>query len=508
MATRHYIIGAGISGIMTALRMQESGCDPVIISSTADPRTGIFVNLTSEGGHAASNSTNLISKESGSSYGGGPTRMATPTEGDVYLGSGNPIYPDVYKKFQKTVAQGGWLDKDISQLVPVEKEWLETRGQFDVENDYIESLRDFYVNVNRAGVTGWLELNDKIPELFKDADFTSGVIRTYDDKTDMQYSAGAYGRFNELTGYCPKENMEEEFPYLSSDDLEGVMGLRGCSLNIHKFMANALDYLEKNGAELQFNTSLNDLEVSEDGVVEALVLQRGDSVYEDVILNPESVSLHMGAYDKNGIYNKTPAQDKIMGVAGLWLRIEKPEGMDHAMKVHIRESADGQKPLVDLNLIPCGEHMLVGGGYVFTGNTPEQMTEESKRETYDGMIYALQRSLKGIEESDIEILENAMCSRSFTYDELPLLGSMPTSGGGQLILVGGDNTGTTSMAPAMSELVRDIALDLDGESSDLKEHYDYLEAYSAWVMSGKDPSMDPDAPEIQDEGADLDFDLG
>ena len=42
--------------------------------------------------------------------------MMTPTEGDVYIGRGNVIYPDMMDALSRPVYEGGWLDRPFERF--------------------------------------------------------------------------------------------------------------------------------------------------------------------------------------------------------------------------------------------------------------------------------------------------------------------------------------------------------------------------------------------------------
>jgi len=499
MKQKHYVIGAGISGVMTALQMQKAGIDVVLVSNTPDPRqdreflvTGSdklpTPNVLSE--HFTKKSR--IERSHGSSYGGGSTRMTTRREGDVYMGKDNPIYPDTMAKLTKPVSEGGWLDRRFEELNEQEMEWIITRHKFDIEEDYIEELKEFYSAANDHGIQGWIDLYQKEPELFENADFKMGVLRTFDTEEKVNLVKNSYDQSGDLTGFCSKDAIEKQFPFFKTEKVDGVIKLRGCSFNMHQFILNALDKLEDGGVEIKFNTGLQKLVTTPSGDVRSLLLETRNG--EEEVLLPDSVSLHLGAYDNNNILAHTPAHDKVMGVAGLWMSMQRPDDITQPIKVHVGESTKEQRPLMDLNIIPCGDKLIIGGGYIFTGNNPTEITNTSKDKTYETMIAVLKSVFKNVDESDISIWHNSQCSRSFSYDELPILGEMDIVGGGHLIIAGGDNTGTLSMAPTMSQLIMSCVLDnppANDMIDEMRLSYQKLRAYSDWVIEGK-----PDLPKL------------
>ncbi len=501
MATKHYVIGSGVSGIMTALRMQEAGYDVEIISNTPDPRFADLEDVRLPRGAsdelATSDNFNrrvMLDASDGSSMGGGATRMATPTEGDVYFGAGNPIYPNMIEMLDRSVNEGGWLDRAPSDLTEDEQEWIARRRLYDGEDHYVQSLRQFYFSANIHGIEGWEELRKSYPRMFDNADVNDGVIRSFDHGDKLMAAIGKYANAKLLGGVWQGDEIDCEFSFLSSDKTAGVMKFKGFSFNAQQWMVNTLQHLEKNGAVLRFNTELKDIDVTLSGRVQRLRIL-DENGQEEVVDDPQYVSLHMGAYDRNGILEKTPAAGRVMGVAGLWMKMPRPCGMTNAMKVHVGASRDGKSPLVDLNLIPCGDHLIVGGGYIFTGGSPEQISEVSKSATYGSMIYGLKRTFKDFDPDMVEVLHGKQCSRSFTFDELPLLGRMRTTGGGHLVIAGGDNTGSTSMAPAMANLIRDYVLDINPRSTvslDLMTRHEVLEQVSRQILSGGGGSASPD----------------
>jgi glycine/D-amino acid oxidase-like deaminating enzyme len=510
--SKHYVIGSGISGIMTALRMQREGFDVVVVSNTPDPRYGELSEVSVPKGADSQKLTAdtfnrrvMVDHTDGATLGGSATRMWTGTEGDAYLGQDNIIYPNMLEMLYRPVYEGGWLDRPSDALTDEEHRWIAKRALYDAEEHYVKDLRAFYFAANTYGMDGWDALKKEQPHLFLGADQRDGVIRSYDEKAKLDAAIAKYANAGQLEGVRHGEDILTEFPYLKSDKTAGVIKFRGGSVNIQQFVVNALQHLEENGADLRFDTELTDLGVNAEGVVERLYFSLPDGD-EHIINNPQGVSLHLGAYDRNGVLKKTPAAGRVMGVAGLWMKMPRPEGMENAMKVHVGASKDGKYPLVDLNLIPCGNHLIVGGGYIFTGEKPTEISEQAKRATYESMMHGLRTIIADFDESSVEVLQGKQCSRSFTYDELPLLGRMPTSGGGNLVIAGGDNTGTTSMAPAMADLIRDYVMALHprtAPSIELMARHVRLKNKSDKILDrgGSAPPAPSDTPVVQIGGS-------
>ncbi len=430
MQKTYHVFGSGISGVMTALHAFQAGFKVILYSQEADPHI---------------NKNSVLS----STWGGGPTRMMTLTEGEVYLGN-SPLYPDMAQQFRKTVCDGGWLDRyDLSRS---EQAWLAKRQLFNSKLGFAERNRNFYRKANAIGNTFWQKLFHDMPELFEDTFFTDQIVRCYDEEEHLKLSQRIHDAQNIMQKMCAtSQELKDRHPYLTqafaNNYIAGAMEITGYSFNVQTFIINVLKRLTAHGAEINFETKVTDILLSKDGCISDLKMVKGD---QNFLIQPEYGSFHLGAYDTTQALSSTPAKNSVMGVTGLWMKMLKPDQMSFSMKAHFNATAS--LPLTDLNLIINGDHLIVGGGYIFTGEKLLEISENSKNKTYEAMKKSLAKLFPENRLTDLEILDRA-CRRSFTYDDLPRMDALHTTKGGEMIIYAGDNTGTTSMAPCMSQMV-------------------------------------------------------
>ena len=483
--TPYYVVGGGISAIMTALRMQHAGYQVVLITDQPDPRNGNQVNLRENFDKESQALT-----EKGATMGGGPTRMVTGTEADIYNGD-SPMY-DMTTCYDRTVCEGGWLDRPLDKYPAHVQKWVAERNLFDDEPEFVDAARDWYHHANIHGMEGWYKMFDRFPELMGDADnpddpdgykyiyFARGIDRTYDTGDQRNAAVRNYtslrffdrpvlDRVEDTETDESEQSFKAAYPHLKSDHVAGAITMEGCVFDVQRFVMNALDYMQNHPdnpvkkEDLRFSTALTEIVKQRNtGKVRKLVLQKGGEEIEE-IPDPQYVSLHLGAYDRHKVLNNTPAKDKIMGVAGFWAWIPRPEGMDRPMKIHFNASKINGKdfPLIDLNLIPHGDKIMVGFGYNLLGDDPTNISEESRQRTLEGGLLALKAVLKEEDfdpEKDFHVIPGRHCTRSITRDGLPLIETMETTGNGRLTIYGGDMTGTTSIAPAAAELIHAVTL--------------------------------------------------
>lgn len=492
----YYVVGGGMSGIVTALRMQRKGFRVTLISDQPNPNK---------------NKKRKRASWSGSSWGGGPTRMISPREGDVYLGS-TEVYPDMIGRFERTVAQGGWLNK--ADLSPKEQSWIDKRRKADSDGEYVNRLRGFYQQANSIGMAGWERLLDKHlvtdqspPErLKKMTHFRSGIVRMFDTQAKVNMGVEFYSQKGLLDSvyFANSNQFKEEFPFLSADDgVVAALKIKGYSINHNKFMKLAFRHLVSEGAIVKFNTSVTEIVRDGCGRVSAFVLNELNPGSPDVpkesrIENPKYGSIHIGAYDTHGILRDTPAENTIMAVSGLWAQMSLPQGMKNSMKVHIGEG--NGIPLTDVNAIMtasngagCLNALMVGGGYVFTGENPNDITEASREVTYEAIERAVHRAFNDSAALDsFSRLQNIMCSRSFTHDDLPRFDVMETVGG-RIVIWGGDNTGTVSIAPAAAHIVESLVTGRDpytAESKAFVNEAHHLRARSDEILQANGQPVD------------------
>ena len=386
-------------------------------------------------------------------------RFISRFEGEHYLGD-SPMYPDMKGAFQKHITDGGWLAKLENELTDFDKQWLKKREQACDDLEQMNKTERWYVQANGEAMLLWQEMILKYPDLFKETDlFNTGILRLYDSKKLFDWAMRRHRKEDVLQRALTPEEVAKDYPYFANGValgyLAGGLEAPGFSFNIHRFTSNIIDYLDKKGVEFFWNHSISRVQISHQGLVQGLISDSGLIVADHYAINP-------GAYAEEDLFQGTPSAGKIAGVAGRWMFIPAPENFKRPVKIHgdVRIE-NGQKfPVVDVNLTPFTDEqgqkwLAVGGGYAYLGKPPfnkknlafDLIDAENERtiKRYLGPTYDNAKKAGLIRKSE------ATCVRSFTFDDNPVMDSMPTDKGGILRINVGTNTGTTTISTFTSQ---------------------------------------------------------
>lgn len=431
------VVGSGISGLMDAFALHQAGFEVTVISKGVDPRSGCGKDYFS------------------STHNGELGRFISRFEGEHYLGS-TPMYPDMKKAFATHVTEGGWLGKFKHELNSFDKKWLKLRA---AENSKIKKMNEtekMYVDANGKAMALWQEIIKNFPELFKQADLlNTGIMRLYDTPKLLEWAVKRHKKEGVLEKALNAEEVAKKYPYFAEAAklkyIAGAVEAPGFSFNIHKFCSNLINYLENGGVKFQWNTSVYRIKFIKNKIVDGLVTSNG-------IVRAKNYSLNTGAYAEESLYKHTPAEGKLAGVAGRWMFMPAPKNFKKPVKIHGDSRKENGKnyPIVDINLTHFtkenGEHWIaVGGGYAYLGKPPFKTNSKAfdliDTENERTISRILGPTYKEAKANGLIKKSTATCVRSFTYDDLPIQGTMPTSQNGLLKINAGTNTGTTNISP-------------------------------------------------------------
>lgn len=450
------VLGSGIAGIMTAFAAHRAGYSVSVVSKSPDPRCGTLDSFSS-------------------TFGGEDSRYVTLTEGHPYLGTSlyvNEMYPDMQDAFTKSIFQGGWLAKSPGEFSITDRSWLEKRFQANEDQTNISDLFLAYIAQNYESMQLWEELF-QTHETFQSAiDLNDqGILRVYGNETLFLVAKAFHEKHQVLLRAFPSDDLAREFSACreacEKGSIVGGLVVRGLTFRVQRLVLNIISFLESSGVKFTFNTNVSALERCSQGKVVGLRTPAGE------ILSAHHYSLHPGAYDFGKLFSGTAAQGKIAGVAGGWIRMPMPTGMQLPVKIHDgKHFVNGMiRPVVDLNLNPVTNNdgkkwLLIGGGYLFVGTPPFELPDEA-RNLMIAEIHRVTEMFLGPsyrEAKRLGLIKNSarICIRSFTPNDAELNVALSTISGGVATLEGGGNTGTTTKAPWIACRAINQFLKVDG----------------------------------------------
>ncbi|KAK1675207.1 FAD dependent oxidoreductase-domain-containing protein [Colletotrichum godetiae] len=439
--TNVLLIGAGIMNLVAAQLLARRGYKICVVDQGPDPRACQLKDWTALG----------------VTSGGHNARMFTNTEADNYNEQDSEIYQDMQSIFRKTVRGGGWSVKSPEDFNTAENDWV---SAFERVPGWMAAY--FKKNIHEVNVESgklWRELMKKEPHLFEEVGLHEDIIRLYVEDVALEASVSLNQNLGALLEAPSTKEFLETYPVFrpaaERDHLAGGIIVDGFTVNIHLFMNKLINHISDLGAEFIWDCEVQAIQRNSAGEVIGLKSKKGDLKADHFILSPGttgSVLLH-----------GTASENLIQGVLGIWLQIPNlnPK-MRNSMKIHRR----GHK-VEDINVTVAkdretGEDILVfGGAYGYVGlgrpdpDSPEmkalydELEEVARIYFPEGYAAAKSRGPDAMYPGG----HRKYCVRPFTPTGLGVFERIPTVGGGQLIITGGNNTGGFAQAPGMARAI-------------------------------------------------------
>ncbi|KAK1634025.1 FAD dependent oxidoreductase-domain-containing protein [Colletotrichum phormii] len=439
--TKVLLIGAGIMNLMAAQLLARRGYKLRVVDQGPDPRACQLEDWTALG----------------VTSGGHNARMFTNTEADNYNEQDSEIYQDMLSIFRKTVRGGGWSVKSPEDFNTAENDWV---SAFERVPGWMAA--HFKKNIHEVNVESgklWRELMKNEPHLFEEVGLHEDIIRLYVEDVALEASVDLNQNLGALLEAPSTKEILETYPVFrpaaETDHLAGGIIVDGFTVNIHLFMSKLINHISELGAEFIWDCKVQAIQRNSAGEVIGLKSRKGDLKADHFILSPGttgSVLLH-----------GTASENLIQGVLGIWLQIPNLDPkMRNSMKIHRR----GHK-VEDINITVAkdretGEDILVfGGAYGYVGlgrpdpNSPEmkalydELEEVARIYFPEGYAAAKSRGPNAMYPGG----HRKYCVRPFTPTGLGVFERIPTVGGGQLVITGGNNTGGFAQAPGMARAI-------------------------------------------------------
>ncbi|KAK1530169.1 uncharacterized protein CCOS01_05272 [Colletotrichum costaricense] len=435
------LIGAGIMNLIAAHLLAKRGYKVRVVDQGPDPRACQLKDWTALG----------------VTSGGHNARMFTNTEADNYNEQDSEIYQDMQSIFRKTVRGGGWSVKSPEDFNAAENDWV---SAFERVPGWMAA--HFKKNIHEVNVESgklWRELMKNEPQLFEDVGLHEDIIRLYVEDVALEASVGLNQNLGALLEAPSPQKFLETYPVFrpaaAADHLAGGIIVDGFTVNIHLFVGKLIDSISNLGAEFIWDCEVQAIQRNSAGEVTVLKSENGDLKADHFILSPGTTG--------SALLQGTASENLIQGVLGIWLQIPNLDPkMRNSMKIHRR----GHK-VEDINITVAkdretGEDILVfGGAYGYVGlgrpnpDSPEmkalydELEEVARIYFPEGYAVAKSRGPNAMYPGG----HRKYCVRPFTPTGLGVFERIPTAGGGQLIITGGNNTGGFAQAPGMARAI-------------------------------------------------------
>ncbi len=426
------IVGAGIVSLITAYYLAAAGYNITIYESSPDPRKS----------------------EHWSKYGctrsGGDARMFSIRENNNYNDkdfTGVDCFNNSY--FRTKVSEHGWAICDTNNLSEPEQRWLH---EYEAVPQWLANVyNNDIISFNHESKLLWSDLIENASELFQGVELTEGIVGMCSDEAHYQQVVERHKKAQSLKRTLTPQQLIEKYPALEdackNGLVAGALELVGFTVNVHKFMANLLNYLEQVGVQCKWNQRITKIDRNECG--EVIRLLSGDDAIaaDNYIISP-------GVYG-NELLRGSKSENKIQGVLGGWMAIPNlAPKLEHSLKFvrkgHITE--DGN---ITVAKDSQGQDILIcGSGFGYTGLDKSNILPDQLEAMYWGIEDSLKHyfptAYEQAKQSGALEASRRYCVRPWTPTSLGVFETISTISGGKLIIAGGHNTGGFAESPAIA----------------------------------------------------------
>lgn len=245
------LVGAGIVNLITAWYLVRSGCRLRILDARPDPRSALHWSAY------------------GCTSAGGDARMFSLTEADDYHAKSATDRPSVNGVFRRPLDSGGWNVKG-APFTAGEDRWVSDFESVPgwLARVYGEDIMFFNGESRRL----WRSLREDCPELFKNTGYSPGIVRLYTHQGQFEQAVQRHSGLGALQRVLEPRELRQRHPGLASstDDLAGALEVPGFTVNVHRFTARLISWLEQAGASFRWDTPVERIERADSGRLHAL----------------------------------------------------------------------------------------------------------------------------------------------------------------------------------------------------------------------------------------------
>jgi glycine/D-amino acid oxidase-like deaminating enzyme len=436
------VVGAGITGLMTALRLSEQGFEVVVLEGSPAPRVAPWTNY-------------------GCTHGGADARMYSATEYDNYNEKRDRLYVDMANVFERPLSRGGWLAMDPCALSRDELVWNEMFRRVPVWLAQGYSAEIF--EICRQGGMAWSKFFADHSAFRAHSGMRDGVVRTYDDPSKLEAARKLQTELGALQRILSPAEAARRYPLFSdavaNGAICGALEVSGFTVQIHAFMQQLVRALEDRGVRIEWSCRADRLIRDSDDRVLGVEAGSGIRKADHYVLSP-------GAYGGD-LATGFVGGSLLHGVIGAWLVLPHVGGELHRSAKLKRAAELNQDVNVTIGTAADGTPTLtLGSGYGYIGGTPSQLDQTQLELMYrqlDEIAAQFFPKAHAAALAEGTTGNKQYCVRPWTPSGLGVF-ECQRAETGVAILIGGHTTGGFAIAPLVAA---SVVAALTGQAMDL-----------------------------------------
>ncbi|MEU5697176.1 FAD-dependent oxidoreductase [Actinosynnema sp. NPDC020468] len=422
------LVGGGVVNLVTALKLVDHGFTVELFDRAPDPRL------------------DRPWHEYGCTRGGGNARMFTVTEADQYSGM---VLPDGEGTVFDAPPTGfGWDVRRESVRSVHDREWIREYEDLPwwLADRYETGIHD----LNRSAEQGWERLFEAHPVLAGGTHLRRGILRVYSTAESHQRAVSRHDWVGDRLETYTEAEVRDRFPmfaHAGKGRLAGGIKVRGFTLDIHRFVALALDVLQARGAGLHFDSEVTGVDLGGGGTIEGVRIGSESVSARHLVISP-------GAYG-NRLLAELGLGGRVAGVLGIWHTLPDLTGQQHSVKVS-RPGRIAEDANITLGTAGGRPSLVVGSGYGFAGTSADNVDPDRVRviqRSVDEMMRTLLPDAYEAAGGPAWLAHDPVfCVRPWTTTGLGVFDVRATATG-RCVVTGGHNTGGFAQAPEVADAV-------------------------------------------------------
>ncbi len=432
------MVGAGIVNLVVAYHLVKAGYRVSMLD--AGPRMGSSKDWMAYG----------------CTFGGENARMFSMSETRHHLNKGYTGWSAGNFEFDRHVADAGWKCCHDDSLGPVDLAWI--KAYQSVPSWLPTVFNREIISFNQESWPLWESMRREQPELFDEVGYIHDILRLYSTPVQyeraLEFESGIGSLLSELSLGELIDRQPALREAVEAGNVAGAINAVGFTVNIHRFAARLIDWLERQGVVIAWGHPVD--RILQDDAGRVVGLDGGGRRYQadHYVLSP-------GAYG-NGLLAGTASEGKIASVVGMWLRIPNQDpALTRSLKI-TRQGFAAPGAAEGANVIVGKDergrpiiHVSSGHGYV--GSNPKNLAMEhlkvlfsATQDTAEKFFPTRYRAAMGEGLIDQSFRH---CLRPWTATGLGIFEQIPTKGGGALVIATGHNTGGFAQCPSVAQAV-------------------------------------------------------
>jgi len=394
--------------------------------------------------------------------------------------------------FRKGVNHSGWLITNSQELGNAERRWI---SDFEHVPPWLaRAFNEDIFSFNRESMPLWSQMKLDAPDCFDGVEYAADILRIYSDREHWQRQIKRQNQMGATLAVLDSQEIGEKYPALKNavdaKEIAGGIEVEGFTVNIHKFMARMLNYLEQKNVHIVWDSRVGAVHRNEAGVVSGLDVDGQTFTADHYVVST-------GVYG-NDLLKGFRSSQKVHGILGLWLRVPNLEpALRNSLKIARRGHAAEDSNVTIATDNDGREMLIVGSGYGYTGTLSSEIQPALLEELFlaveDTAKRFFPRSYEMASSQNMLHESRRYCIRPWTASCLGLFEIVEAEHDGLAIVTGGHNTGGFAQAPSVAQAVVSA---LVGKSHPMHQNYhpDRLDAFLSNRSGGLHRTADKKVP--------------